>query len=188
MTAVPRDYYEQMYAGDADPWGFETSPYEQRKYAITVASLPKHRYRSAFEPGCAIGVLSEALAARCDRLLATDMIEAVVKRAVERLGATPGVRVEQRSVPAWWPAETFDLIVLSEMGYYFDRRGLAELIELATGSLEPGGTLMAVHWRGATDYPLNAEEVHDAIDAQDDLDRVVHHVEAKFLLDGWERP
>ena len=58
MTSTSRSYFEEMYREDADPWGFETSPYEHRKYAVTVASLPKLRYRSAYEPGCSVGVLS----------------------------------------------------------------------------------------------------------------------------------
>ena len=40
MTSTSRSYFEQMYRNHADPWGFESSLYEQRKYAVTVASLP----------------------------------------------------------------------------------------------------------------------------------------------------
>lgn len=37
-----------------DPWDFESRWYEQRKYALSAAMLPKPRYRRAFEPGCSI--------------------------------------------------------------------------------------------------------------------------------------
>src|SRR5579859_125831 len=37
------------------------------------------------------------------------------------------VRVEQRQLPGQWPAGDFDLIVLSELLYYFADRGLARL-------------------------------------------------------------
>ena len=57
MTSTNRAYFDEMYRDVEDPWNFETSHYEQRKYAITVASLPRSRYRSAYEPGCSIGVL-----------------------------------------------------------------------------------------------------------------------------------
>ena len=67
MTSTSRSYFEQMYRDHPDPWEFESSLYEQRKYAVTVASLPRSRYRSAYEPGCSIGVLTELLATRCDR-------------------------------------------------------------------------------------------------------------------------
>ena len=51
MTSTSRSYFEQMYRDDADPWEFESSPYEQRKYAVTVASLPRSRYRSRLRAG-----------------------------------------------------------------------------------------------------------------------------------------
>ena len=85
MTSTDRSYFEEMYRDQADPWDFEDSPYEQRKYAVTVASLPRSRYRSAFEPGCSVGVLSEQLAARCDRLLSSDIIPSALRRAEARL-------------------------------------------------------------------------------------------------------
>jgi chemotaxis methyl-accepting protein methylase len=50
-------------------------------------------------------------------------------------------------VPA--PADTegrcFDLIVLSEAGYYFDVESLAVLARRLAESLNPGGELIAVH-------------------------------------------
>ncbi len=48
MTSTSRAYFERMYRDSVDPWDFESSAYEQRKYAVTVASLPRPRYRSAY--------------------------------------------------------------------------------------------------------------------------------------------
>ena len=61
MTApvtLGAEYFDAMYQDAEDPWGFENRWYEQRKYAISLALLPARRYRSAFEPGCSIGVLT----------------------------------------------------------------------------------------------------------------------------------
>ena len=58
-------------------------------------------------------------------------------------------------------SERFDLVVLSEIGYYFEPDGLAALRTGRLGSLEPGGTLMAVHWRGQSDvHVLSGDTVH----------------------------
>ena len=57
MGSTPLAYFDRMYE-DADPWGYESSWYEQRKYALTVAALGRRRYRSAFEPGTAPGPCS----------------------------------------------------------------------------------------------------------------------------------
>ena len=75
------------------------SEYELRKYALTVASLPKAHYANAFEPGCSIGVLTELLAPRCRRLLASDMMGAPLVLAANRLEAFPNVQIEERTIP-----------------------------------------------------------------------------------------
>ena len=51
-------YFDALYAGKDDPWGFATSPYEQAKYAATLEALATTRFASAFEVGCSIGVLT----------------------------------------------------------------------------------------------------------------------------------
>ncbi len=58
---------------DPDPWGFETSAYERRKYALTMSSLPRRPVPRAFEPGCSIGVLTRAARRRADAVVATDI-------------------------------------------------------------------------------------------------------------------
>ncbi len=73
MTAsLPANYFEALYARERDPWRFETSGYERAKYDATLNALPKTCYRSGLEIGCSIGVLTERLAKRCERLIATD--------------------------------------------------------------------------------------------------------------------
>ena len=99
MTSTGRSYFEEMYRDSDDPWEFGTSPYEQRKYAVTVASLPRARYRSAYEPGCSIGVLTELLATRCDRLLSSDIIPSALQQAEARLRRKSHVWLEERSIP-----------------------------------------------------------------------------------------
>ena len=46
---LDRDYFEDLYAESADPWGFETSDYERRKYERTLESLGGRRFRRALE-------------------------------------------------------------------------------------------------------------------------------------------
>ena len=58
---VAAEYFEAMYRESQDPWSLSTRWYERRKYALTVAALPRARYRSAFEPGCSVGELSALL-------------------------------------------------------------------------------------------------------------------------------
>jgi hypothetical protein len=92
-VSTPAGYFERMYAGNEDPWDFAGRWYERRKRDITLASLPERRYRNAFEPGCAIGLLTERLAARCDRVLAADTVDSAVRTARDRCAALANVTV-----------------------------------------------------------------------------------------------
>jgi SAM-dependent methyltransferase len=187
MVSTDRAYFDEMYRSDPDPWQFESSWYEGRKYALTVAALPDRRYRSAFEPGCSVGVLSSLLAERCEQLLATDIVPGVLDRARRHVPDTERVRFEVRAIPEQWPSGPFDLVVLSEIAYYFDAADLARVIALVMKSTEIGAQVLGVHWRGTTNYPLSGDGAHGIIDAAPGLEQVVHHVEKDFLLDVWER-
>jgi len=182
------EYFDQMYATSADPWGFGTRWYEARKYAISVALLPAEHYGDAFEPGCSVGVLTEQLAPRCDRLLACDGSAAAVRQAAARTARRPNVRVQRLVIPAGWPAGDFDLIVLSELLYYFAGDDLPKVLGRATATLRPGGTLLAVHWRHpVADYPRTGDEVHQVLAGQAGLARLVEHREPDFLAEVYIR-
>jgi SAM-dependent methyltransferase len=183
---VHASYFDDMYANSPDPWGFTTRWYEARKHAITVAMLPKARYRDAFEPGCSIGVLSDLLAPRCGHLLCCDIAPAAVKAAAERTAGHGNVEVQQRAVPGEWPEGQFDLIVLSEMLYYFAESDLDQVLDLAVAALRPGATLLAVHWRHpVTDHPRSGDDVHAALAARPELARLAQHTEPDFLAEAY---
>jgi len=190
MTPVtlPAGYFEAMYRAAPDPWGFAERWYERRKYAISLALLPAERYRRAFEPGCSVGVFSRLLGPRCDWLLSCDLAAAAVQKAGEQTANLPQVRVEQREIPRQWPSGRFDLIVLSEVLYYFGDHDLEQVLKQAAACLEPDGTLLAVHWRHpVADYPRSGDDVHQALAAQPGLARLVSHVELDFLAEVYVR-
>src|ERR1700739_2653337 len=85
LSRLPDDYFGQMYSRSADPWELGTRWYEQRKYAITLALLPRQHYRHAFEPGCSIGVLTALLTERCSQVTASDVAAAALESARRRL-------------------------------------------------------------------------------------------------------
>jgi len=184
QVTLPAAYFDAMYRAASDPWGFEDRWYEQRKYATSLAMLPAARYRSALEPGCSIGVLTRLLAGRCDALLSCDLAAAAVRAAARRTRDLPHVRIEQRDIPGQWPPGRFDLIVFSEILYYFGDHDLEQVLKNAVAALEPEGTLLAVHWRHpVADYPRSGDDVHRALAAQPGLARLVRHTEPDFLAE-----
>ena len=181
---LPPTYFADMYAGAEDPWGFRSRWYEQRKRDVTLAALTRPRYRRAFEPGCSIGVLTAALAERCDEVVAADADAGAVATAGRELARHGHVRVEQLSVPQQWPGGMFDLVVISEVAYYLAPAELDQLLERAVGALGPRGTLLACHWRHPVpDYPATGDEVHHRLLARPELNQSVCHVEEDFRLD-----
>lgn len=182
--SLDADYFARVYAGSDDPWGFRSRWYEQRKRAVTLAALDRPRYLRAFEPGCSVGVLTAGLADRCDTLLASDVDPTAVEAARAAVGGGGNVTVQCRSVPADWPDGEFDLVVVSELGYYLDVASLDELVGRVTGSLSAGGALLLCHWRHpVADYPLPGDVVHERFRVRSGLVHAVRHEEEDFALD-----
>jgi SAM-dependent methyltransferase len=154
-------YFDAVYASNPDPWRFASSAFEHRKYALTLAALPRRRYASALEVGCSIGVLTRDLARRCDDLLAIDAARAPLPEAKRRSAGLPAVRFKQMFVPHQWPEGMFDLILLSEVVYYLVADDVARLASRVALSLAEGGNVVLVHWTGETDYPLAGDEASD---------------------------
>lgn len=186
--SLDQAFFDEFYAGSADPWGFENRWYEERKRAITMATLPRRRFTSAFEIGCSIGMLTGELAERCDRLLAVDIADAPLESARARLSGNTCVSIERMATPQTWPAESFDLIVLSEVGYYWSSADLSRALDRAAQSLTTDGILVCCHWRRPVDeYPLNGDDVHRAVRARSEFTRLVSHEEEPFLLEAFAR-
>jgi hypothetical protein len=111
-----------------------------------------------------------------------------VRTARETVAAASNVRLLRRSVPEWWPTGPFDLVVISEIGYYFDPDTVTSLWRAARACLEPGGDLVAVHWRHPVDdYPLTGDTVHDLLAKTGGLERTLCHEEPDFLLEVYTR-
>jgi LmbE family N-acetylglucosaminyl deacetylase/SAM-dependent methyltransferase len=183
-ASSPR-YFEALYSHSDDPWDLQGRFYEQRKRALQLAALPRARFRRAFEPGCATGLLTEQLAPRCDEVVAWDVAARALEQTRHRVHAAPTmVRVERGHIPDDWPDGEFDLIVLAEVGYYCV--DLDQLVKRIHATLTDDGVVVACHWRhAAPDHPHQAEVVHDAIGR--DLRAIVTHVEQDFLMHVWTR-
>jgi predicted TPR repeat methyltransferase len=161
--SLPPGYFDRIYAEAPDPWSFATSEYEREKYAVTLAELPSARYRSAFEIGCSIGILTEQLADRCDALLSVDVAERPLEQARQRCARLAHVRCERLRVPEAFPEQRFDLIVVSEVGYYWSLEDLGRARNLIVGHLALGGHLMLVHFTNEVEeYPISGDAVHEA--------------------------
>jgi 2-polyprenyl-3-methyl-5-hydroxy-6-metoxy-1,4-benzoquinol methylase len=136
----------------ADPWRY-TEPAQQARHAFALSMLDGRLQgkpaRRALEIGCAEGLFTRLLAARCESLLAVDLSTqalARAERAVSESGAH-NVTFRQWDLLQGDCAETFDLVVADHVLDYFRRpsmlrqarRNIVRLV--AQGGLLLVGTL-----------------------------------------------
>jgi SAM-dependent methyltransferase len=188
--SLPPSYFEALYQSDPDPWKFATSEYEAQKYAATMAALPQPHYQSALEIGGSIGILTQKLAQRCDSVLSIDVSQVAQKQAIESCQQFSHVRFQLMNFPHQYPEEKFDLILLSEVGYYWCPEDLQTAQQKIFKLLKPKGNLLLVHWLPKSPgYPLTGDEVHNAF--LEHVPTQICHLKGqkndKYRLDLFER-
>ena len=167
-------FFEAKYQKNADPWDFSSKPYELQRYNALISAIAHRRYACAFEPGCSIGVLTERLAAYCDEVYAIDFSPSAAAQARARCAHLTHVKVCCASLQEVTPAKDFDLLVLSEIGYYFTSQGWHRTSAALIDSLPKGATVLAAHWLGQSpDHCISGDEVHEILLAHRKL-RVEH--------------
>lgn len=160
--SMGRDYFEQLYNANPDPWDFGSSDYERRKYDATLAAIGTGHV-NALEIGCSIGVFTRRLAERCQALLAVDIAETALEAARRRCEGLPHIDFRRMQLPDEFPDGRFDLVVLSEVGYYWSLPDLDRFLDWLSGALAHDGRFVLVHWTGRTNYPLTGDQVHDHV-------------------------
>ena len=193
MSTTSREFFERIYRNKPDPWSFASREYELQRYDTILGFVPHGRFRRAFEPGCSIGELTARLATRCGFVTAIDIAETAVETARERCSDFSNVDIHQGSLLDDMPADPFDLVVFSEIGYYFTESQLTDLAGDLAARLNDAGQLLAVHWTGVSaDHILSGNSVHRILRKHLPLEHL--HREAHshddgdgFVLDIWRK-
>jgi SAM-dependent methyltransferase len=186
-TSIPPEYFEQLYRDNADPWDFETSDYERNKYAATIATLGLEVAQCALEVGCANGVLTQSLAEHCHALLAIDVSATALRQAQARCSNLPNVTFLLAGLPEVAIEGEFDLIVLSEVAYYWDAADSDRAAQIFMDHHRRGGRLLLVHWLGETDYPMSGDDAVERLrhSLGDSISVEYAHRTATYRLDLW---
>ncbi|WP_368498593.1 PIG-L family deacetylase [Herbiconiux sp. A18JL235] len=197
-AAATADHFDGLHQAASDPWGFESRWYEERKRGILLSTLPERRFRRTLEVGCSTGVLSRELAERTsEAFLGLDISSVALERARDRTADLDHARFARAFVPEEWPEERFDLVVVSEVGYYLDDHELERLVDRTIASTrasvsrpdDRGGLVVCCHWRHPVEGRLfSGDRVHDAFRVRRELEVLAHHLEEDFVLDVFEHP
>jgi SAM-dependent methyltransferase len=181
-------FFEQMYATSDDPWDFAHSGYEQSRYDAILAALDRPLYNRAFEPACSIGEFTRRLAPRCGHVDAIDISSTAIALAKQRCCDFPQVTFHIGALPHQIPDGQFDLIVFSEVGYYFSEDILIQLAATLVDRIPSGGCLVAAHWLGTSeDHVLRGDRVHEILAETGGLRPTLNSRHSAFRLDRWTR-
>jgi SAM-dependent methyltransferase len=188
MATSSPSFFEAKYQKNPDPWNFSRSAYELGRYDAIVAALNYRRYRHAFEPGCSIGILTERLAQLCDGVLAIDFTPTAAASAAARCAHLKQVEIRCGSITDSIAGYKFDLLVLSEIGYYFKPEEWRRIATTLIDAVPAGGTVLAAHWLGhSEDHCISGDVVHEILRSNPQL-HLEHEERNEFLwLDRWER-
>ena len=182
------NFFENRYRQKADPWNFAKSEYEQARFDRIIRALAHKRYRRAFEPGCSIGTLTEKLASHCDAVDACDFSETAIARARERCAALPGVSIHCAALTPDTILTGYDLVLFSEIGYYFRLGKWRSMVPTLAKSMDPGATLIASHWLGhSDDHRIEGDQVHEVLRAEPSLRLEHEERNPGFRLDRFVR-
>lgn len=180
--SLGREYFARIYAGSPDPWDFATSPYERAKYAATIDALDGRAFEAGLEIGCSIGVLTESLAPRCAGLLAIDIDEAALAAARARCARLANVSFESMVFPRERPTNDFDLIVISEVAYYWSDDDLATAIDFAAA--RSGTVVELVHFLPRVEaYVRDGDDVHETFLRDPRFESIRSKREERFRID-----
>lgn len=179
--------FDAMYAAGPDPWGFHGSFYEARKRDLTLAALGRPRYGSAIEIGCATGVLTRTLAERSEQVTGVDVSARALEIAAE--GAPGHTTWLHAQVPDGLPGGEFDLVVLSEIGYFLSGAALLATFGWARSALREGGEILLAHWQHeTTGVPLDGALVHEQAATFFDLPRRAAYRDEDVAIDVFGEP
>jgi cyclopropane fatty-acyl-phospholipid synthase-like methyltransferase len=182
---APVEHFERLVRESPDPWDYETSEYEQDKYRQTLAALPADT-GSTLELGCSVGVFTAMLAPRCSSLLAVDFSATSLIRAGRRLRGAPQVELRRLTLPEQTPTGPFETIVCAEILYYWSPGLVRDCLRRIEAALAPGGTLLAVHWRGSDPRrELRGDDVHTILREETGLAWEAGEETPDYLLDRW---
>ncbi len=157
--AERREGFDEMYDGPDDPWHFTDSFYERRRLALITAFLERPSYDRVLEIGCADGAMTATLTGRSREVVAVDTSARAVAVAQRR---SPSALVVQGAVPHDLPGGPFDLVLVSEVGYFLSPTELIATLRGAVSRLSPDGELVLCHWQHPTvDVPLDGALVHE---------------------------
>lgn len=173
---------------EADPWGYASLWYEQRRRQLIGALLPKQHLGQVAELGCSTGLITHMLAPRASQVWAIDISEKAVALARNHLRQHHNVQLVHGHVLQHWPEPPLDTVLFCDVGYYWSAPDLAALGVRLDASLSDDGFVLLAHWRHHFDAVVTPTmQVHELVQAHSGLHVQLRYEDKDWLVHGLSR-
>jgi len=138
--------WERLYLENADPFEYQSSAYERRKYERTLETILNWRCgaESALELGCSIGVFTQMLAGHFGRVVALDISQEALTAAKQRNQANGNVRFVLDDLRFMELGEKYDVITCAEVLYYVSQPDAQRVYRQLDRHLNANGIIIVV--------------------------------------------
>jgi 2-polyprenyl-3-methyl-5-hydroxy-6-metoxy-1,4-benzoquinol methylase len=157
--------FDPVYSrAERDAWRYAENPFEKKRFDLVVDALKGLTVGKALEVGCAEGHLTHRLAGRVNQLLACDIVDTAIERAREYCSELKNVQFVNLDVRSRWPDDLFDLLIYSDVLYYFSKAEIKRVIHDSAQHVREGGHLLFAnewhdHYRWKTPPAFVMEEL-----------------------------
>lgn len=133
-TGNRRFEFERLYLETPDPWNYQTSAYEGRKYEYVLACALKWKSASgsALEVGCSVGVFSRMLAEHFDGVTGIDISREALAAASRYNRDARNACFVHSDLQSFDAHQQYDVIFCAEILYYIAQKD----VEIVCGQLE----------------------------------------------------
>jgi predicted TPR repeat methyltransferase len=178
--------FEARYRGGTDSQALEDGAYELNRYRAIISSLRMAAYGNVYEPGCSIGLMTQQLGSMAKRVIACDFAPSAIEQVKLRCADQTNVEVICADIRTFVPNAPLDLIIFSDIGYYFSENELPRIAAQLACYLVTDGEFMAAHrFAEQPHHVLDANRVHETLAAHLPLCPFRAEQHSGFRLDSW---
>jgi len=138
-------HFDRVFSRSSDPWFTRSSQAEVHKRKVILGLMGSGRLGRVLELGCGNGSNTVQLARRALSLDACDGSVEALRRADSVTSGIPHLTLHHTSLPARFPCNRYDAIVIAELLYYLDDQCFAATMREIDRTLRPGGLLLLCH-------------------------------------------